>query len=381
MLEYNVWLQLILGAGNNRAKKIISHYGNAENVFKAKAEERKNSKLFTTAEINRMNHTPLQDALIILAECKENNIDIIPLGDDRYPYCLSVIDNPPLVLYVKGNFPDFDNYPAICIVGPRIVSDFGKRAAYSLGYRLSKSGMIVVSGGALGTDTYAHAGALKASGQTVLVMGCGILNNYLPENKALRDKVSINGCLISEHPPKTPILKGAFPIRNRILSALSLGTVVVEAGNRSGGLITARYAAEQGRDVFVIPGSPDKKEYKGSNELLRDGAKPLLDASDIFNEYIVRFPSKINIETAYDGPIITAKKEDNIEKNEKIQKKLNESLSNEAKIVYNRLNKQKFFPEDISDTGLSASELLSALTELEMEFYIKALPGGMYEKM
>ncbi len=379
MLEYYIWLQLCLGAGSRKVKEIISYYKTPEKVFKSDNKSRMASRLFTKAQLERMDKIPLSKALGVLACCKENNIGAITIDSKRYPYCLKVIDNPPLILYYKGKFPDFDNTPAVCIVGPRKVSEFGKRAAYSLGYRLSKSGITVVSGGALGSDTYAHAGTLKAGAKTILVMGCGILHDYLPENKKLREAVCENGCIISEHPPKFPVTKGAFPTRNRIMAALSLGTVVVEAGERSRALITARYACEQGRDVFVIPGEPDKKEYKGSNALLRDGAKPLLDTSDIFNEYIIRFPDKINIETAFNGPIITPKKPKENINDIKKEKNLNISLSKEAKMVYNNLNKQKFLPEDLADTGLSSGELLSALTELEMEFIIKALPGGMYE--
>jgi len=375
MLEYYIWLQLCLGAGSGRVKEILETFKTAKAVFKADNAFREKTGLFTKNQLDKMQKITLSKAVSVLACCKENGIGIITFKSEKYPYCLSVIDNPPLLLYYKGSFPDFDNTPTICIVGPRNISQFGKKAAYSLGYRLAKSGMNIVSGGALGCDSFAHAGALKAKGKTILVMGCGILYNYLPENKALRDAVSKNGCIISEYPPEFPVTKGAFPTRNRILSALSLGTVVVEASEKSGALITARYACEQGRDVFVISGEPDKPEYKGSNALLRDGAKPLLDTSDIFNEYIVRFPDKINIDNAYSKPIVE-KKEEKTEKNEK---NLNIPLSKAAEMLYNNLNKQKFMPEDLSDLGLTSGELLSALTELEMEFIIRALPGGMYE--
>lgn len=376
-MKYLVWLQLCLGAGNKRAREALEFFGSAEAIYKSDAVSR--SKIFSKKESEKMGAVPLGDAMRIIADCEENGIEIIPYGCGKYPYCLSVIENPPLVLYVKGEFPDFDSTPAICIVGPRKVSEFGKKAAYSLGFRLAASGITVVSGGALGTDTFAHAGALKAEGKTVLVMGCGILSDYLPENAELRRKVTKNGCLISEYPPRSEASRYTFPVRNRILSALSLGTVVVEAGERSGALITARHAYEQGRDVFVIPASPDSKNHIGSNALLRDGARPLLDASDIFNEYIVRFPDKINIERAYSKPIISAKREEYSKNTLKTEKNLNISLSKEAKIVYNYLDKQIFLPEEICNTGLTAQQLLSALTELEMELLIEALPGGRYK--
>ena len=230
---------------------------------------------------------------------------------------------------------------------------------------------IIVSGAALGADTCAHKGTLSAGGKTIAVLGCGICCDYLPENRELRNLISKNGCLISEYPPFAQATKYSFPIRNRIISALSLGTVVIEASLKSGSLITARLANEQGRDVFVIPGNPTLDNYKGSNSLLRDGAIPLLDSSDIFNQYISFFPEHIDIERAF------AKENEKNSKNN--EKNLKLDLSNEAKIVYNNLNKEKFTVDDLLNLNLSDDALFTALTELEIEGVIKALPGGMYE--
>ncbi len=376
-MKYLIWLQSVLNVGNNRAKDILKHFGSAENIYKADYKEILSSGLFKKSELERIKDKNLTYSLEIIEDCKKNGIEIIPLGSSKYPYCLSVIEDAPLILYVKGNMPDFDKTPTISIVGPRKISDFGKKAAFSLSFRLAKSGFCIVSGGALGGDTYAHAGAIKAKGKTVIVLGCGILNDYLPQNKALRKEVAIKGALISEFPPRAEATKYTFPIRNRIVSALSLGTVVIEASSKSGALITARHAAEQGRDVFVIPGQPDKKEYIGSNALLRDGAKPILDVSDIFGEYIVRFPDKINIENAFKDPILDYREKTD----KKIEKNLPEGLSKEAKIVYNYLDKQKFLPEEVLGCGIETDSIISALTELEMEMLIKAIPGGMYEKL
>lgn len=376
MTEYLIWLQTALGAGNIRAVRALKAFGNAENIYRASLSERQAAKIFSPKDLKRLGETKLDTAKRIVSDCSKYGIDIISYGDKKYPYCLSVIDNPPIVLYVKGEMPDFDGTPAICVVGPRKVSDYGKKAAYSLSYRLAKAGMTVVSGGAVGSDYYAHLGALKAGGKTALVMGCGIESGYLPQNEPLRRHVAEHGCILSEYPPKAGATRFSFPVRNRIMAALSLGTVVVEAGKKSGALITANHALEQGRDVFVIPGSPTAEEYVGSNALFRDGAKPLLDVSDIFNEYLPRFPDKIDIKKAYEGPEKTVKKTETKE----VYKKLsNETLSKEAKIVYNHLDKHKFYPDEISGTGLSSSEILAALTELEIEFLIRALPGGRYE--
>lgn len=370
-MKYYIWLQLCLGQGSKIFLELVEKSLYPEDIYLMTATERKQVGLFSKSELEKMSKTPIENAVKIIEQCNKNKIKLIKYDDSIYPETLKTICNPPMVLYVRGSFPDFDNTPVISIVGPRKVSEFGKKAAYSLGYRLSKAGFTVVSGGAVGSDTYAHIGALKSGGKTVLIMGCGFNVSYLEENRALREHIESHGCLISEYPPETPITRYTFPVRNRLISALSLGTVVVEAGKRSGALLTANHAIEQGRDVFVIPGSPNALEYKGSNTLLRDGAKPLLDASDIFNEYITLFPDKIDIEKAY-------KKEPKAVTPQKNKKILNETLSNEAKIVYNCLDTQKFYPDEL-DTGLDSGKLLSALTELEMEFIIRALPGGQYE--
>lgn len=381
-MKYFVWLNEALGAGNPRFISAIEFFGEPRKIYYASEDERRKSGVFSKHDLLKLKTTSLASALKIITDCEKENVSIIPFGDKRYPTALSVIDTPPIVLFVKGRFPDFNNVPSLAVVGPRKVSEFGKKAALSLSFRLARSGFIIVSGGALGCDTCAHAGALKSGGITVLVMGCGLMADYLKENEKLRNEVVKNGCIISEFSPKTPASKYTFPIRNRIMAALTMGTVVIEAGEKSGALITARHANEQGRDVFVIPGPTDKPEYKGSNALLRDGATAILDLSDIFNEYIPRFPDKINIAKAYDTKIISEKPEKVASKDKKVvikSKKFNETLSKEAKIVYNCIDKQKFLPEEIKGTSLSSGQLLSALTELEMEFIIKAVPGGMYE--
>lgn len=368
-MEYYIWLQLCLSQGNRYVNRIFEAFPSAKSVFESDCIKRE--KLLPKSVYEKLDNSRINEAKAILEKCKSLGIETIHYHNRNFPNVLREISTPPIVLYVKGKMPDFENIPSICIVGPRSVSEFGKKSAYSLGYRLAKAGFIVVSGGAVGSDTYAHIGALKANGITVLVMPCGFSVSYLEENRALREHISKSGCLISEYPPDIGVTKYTFPIRNRLLSGLALGTIIVEAAKRSGTLITANHALEQGRDVFVIPGMPNMKQYEGSNALLRDGAKPLLDTADIFNEYISIFPDKIDIEKAYKS----VPKPEKTKNNKKI---LNVSLSNQAKIVYNCLDKQKFYPDDLN-TGLSSSDLLSALTELEMEFIIRALPGGQYE--
>ena len=308
----------------------------------------------------------------VLKQCERENIRILPAFDDCFPECLRNIPVPPVILYTKGELPDFDRVPAFCIVGPRKVSDFGKKAAYSLSRRLSKAGFTVVSGAAVGADTAAHLGAVSVGGKSVMVSARGIAAELNSGDRSLCAKILENGCIISENPPYSQASKFSFPVRNRLMSGLSLGVAVVEAPEKSGALITASHAAEQGKDVFVIPGSPADKAYKGSNALLRDGAIPLLDASDVFSKYIFDFPEQIDIKKAFSG-------EANKELKKNSQKKSLAGLSKEAGLVYNNIVKPEFTVDDLSAADVSGSALLSALTELEMEHLIVSLPGGIYK--
>ncbi len=363
-------LQQCFGAGSIKAVKIFNILRD-NNILDKEFDDKRLKSFIEAKDVNKLASFDTNKVFKIIDDCVKNNIKVLTIYDADYPERLKSISDSPLILYIKGDFLDIDNLPLISIVGPRKISDFGKKAAYSLGKRLAKSGMIIVSGAALGADTCAHKGTLSVNGKTIAVLGCGICYDYLPENRELRNLISNNGCLISEYPPFAPATKYSFPIRNRIISALSLGTVVIEASLKSGSLITARLANEQGRDVFVIPGNPILDNYKGSNALLRDGAIPLLNAIDIFNQYLSLFPDKIDIEKAFE--------EENDKNYKKIKKNLHLDLSNEAKIVYNNLNNEKFTVDDLLNLNLSDDALFAALTELEIEGVIKALPGGMYE--
>ncbi len=364
-------LQQTFGVGSIKAAKIFQLL-RENNLLDEPLREDELIKFINRKDADKILTFDINKAYKIVDDCLKNQIYIITVCDAEYPERLRNIDDFPIVLYIKGEFKNIDNTPLISVVGPRKISDFGKKAAFSLAKRLARAGMVVVSGAALGADTCAHRGALAAKGKTIAVLGCGICYDYLPVNRALREEISKNGCLVSEHPPYESATKYSFPIRNRIISALSLGTVVIEASLKSGSLITARLANDQGRDVFVIPGNPTLDNYKGSNALLRDGAIPLLSAYDIFNQYASKFPEQIDSERAFSI-------DESIKKVQILQKKLQLGLSNEAKIVYNNLNSQKFTADDLLDLDLSDDQMLSAITELEIEGLIKALPGGVYE--
>ena len=393
---YWIWLQSALGYGNKGIRELADKYSTAEQVYKAPVNDLKFYGLFSEKILSRLANKSLDTARKVLNECKKRGIKIIPYNSDEYPALLKEIHNPPAVLYAKGDTTLLNDTPAVCIVGPREVTDYGKKSAFSLSARLSAGGFAVVSGGAKGSDTAVHKGALAVGGKTICVLAAGIGDEYLKQNAPLREEIAEKGLLISEFQPDTPVIKNTFNVRNRVMSGLCLGTVVVEAPESSGALITANHAAEQGRDVFVIPGTPSVNAYKGSNLLLRDGARPLLEANDVFFEYLPRYPHKINPEKAYatkikmnSGAADTAAKSQNMQNlpdnsadntgTEKFVKKIMpDHLSNNAKIVYNLLDKQFFYSDEINCVDLTNSQLLAALTELEIFGLISAQPGGRY---
>ncbi len=386
---YWIWLQSAIGYGYKHTIALLERYKTAEKIYHTPISDLEFSGLFSKSAISKLKNKDLDAARKVLNECIKRKVNIITLDDDKYPPLLREIPNPPIVLYAKGNLELLDCRPGVCIVGPREVSDFGKKAAFSLGARLAAGGLTIVSGGAKGSDTAAHKGALAVGGNTVCVLAVGIEDDYLQLNKELREQISKVGLLVSEFQPGSSVRKGTFSIRNRLMSGLTLGTVVIEADETSGALITANHAAEQNRDVFVIPGNPTLPHYKGSNLLLRDGAKALLEAKDIFLEYLGEYPHKIHLEKAYNEKIKFEEKPEVIEKKLKkseckkpkeefIKKNITSPLSNNAKIVYNQLDKQVFFADEIVVPELTSSQFLAAITELEIFGYIQALPGGRY---
>ena len=393
-MEYWVWLQTVLKPGSNKVLPVLEKYGSAKGVFETSYDDLKLSNIFSPRELSVLAKKDISFAKKVLNDCKKLNISAVCINNRHYPELLRQISNPPLVLYFKGNIELLNDEPTVCIVGPREVSPFGKRAAFSLAARLSSGGFTIVSGGAVGSDTAAHKGALAVEGNTVCVLGCGINSTYLKENKPLRDKIAEKGIVISEYFPNQEATRYSFPVRNRIMSGLSHGVVVVEANEKSGALITANLANEQGRDVFVIPGNPTYAQYKGSNKLLRDGARALLDANDVFLEYIGAFPHKIDSEKAYritakmseektpekatKTPVDKLVKQVDEKLKQKTKKIINNDLSKKAEMVYNQLDKPIFMMDEINCT-LTANEMLAAITELEIMGYIAALPGGRYE--
>ncbi|MDR3277391.1 MAG: DNA-processing protein DprA, partial [Oscillospiraceae bacterium] len=292
-LKYWIWLSALDGIGAVTAGRLLRRFDSPEQIFFARREEYDGIPEIRREEIELLCGKNLTAANRALAVCAENGYRGVTIRDAEYPERLRNIYGPPVVLYVRGTFPALDEEAAVAIVGTRSCTPYGITQAERTGYELARRGLLVVSGLARGIDSAAAKGALRAGGRVLGVLGCGLDVIYPAENGALYDDVASVGALLSEYPPGTPAVGAHFPIRNRILSGVSLGVAIIEAPKKSGALITASRALEQGRDVFALPGNVDSVMSAGANGLLRDGAIPLLTPDDIVSEYADLFPAKI----------------------------------------------------------------------------------------
>ena len=296
-----------------------------------------------------------------LRRCEEFGCHIIIESDPQYPTSLREIYDPPIVLYVKGSLSRKD-HNAIGIVGSRQTTHYGIETSRKLSYQLAYVGVTVVSGGARGIDTAAHQGSLSAKGRTVAVLGNGINIVFPPENRELYERIAENGAVITQFPFNRKADKQTFPIRNRIVAGMTLGTVVVEANLASGALITANFATDYGRQVFAVPGRIDSPRSKGCHELIKKGAKLCESAEDILSEFEYLFPPENKPPSPADTGVLAA-----IE------------LSEREQLVLDAISDQEVQVDDIiRASGLTASVASVALLGLEMKKLVQQLPGKVY---
>ena len=289
-----IWLATRAGLGDRGRMLLLQRFADAEDVYFAETGEYARVEGLSPEAISSLQEKSLAEAEQILADCQRENIRILTWQDALYPTRLKNIADPPVVLYYKGTLPQVDALPCIAVGGTRGASAYGMSTAKRMGYQIAACGGITVSGVAFGIDAMAMRGALSAGAPVSGVVGCGADVVYPASNRALYADTQRQGCLLTEFPPGTPPIGWNFPRRNRIISGLSCGVLVVEAPEKSGALITARQAADQGRDVFVVPGNIDVPSCKGSNALLRDGAIAVSSGWDVISEYQDRFPGMIS---------------------------------------------------------------------------------------
>lgn len=278
--RYWVGFTLIKGIGAVRLQALIQHFGDLETAWKANPIDLAAAGLGAKLVERVIQARESVDLEKISEQIARQGIHILTWEDESYPARLREIDQPPPVLYLRGEYLPDDVF-AVGIVGTRRVTPYGRQVTEEIASFLAANGITVVSGLARGVDAVAHTAALKAGGRTIGVLGSGVDRIYPPEHRALAEQMAERGAVVSDYAPGTPPDASNFPPRNRIISGLSLAVVVIEAGETSGALITAEFAAEQGREVFAVPGSILAPQSKGTNKLIQNGAQPLLSASDL----------------------------------------------------------------------------------------------------
>ena len=283
---YWIWLSKIEGLGSIKIQSLLNKYKTPKKIWELNKEELINNKQIgekiADKILNPCYRIGLKDEAIRM---QENNIDIITIYDNEYPKKLKSIYDSPIILYYKGN-KNLLNEFGIAIIGCRNCTKYGEITAKKISYSLSKKNINIISGLARGIDTFSHMGSLKAQGKTIAVVGNGLDNIYPYENKKIAEEiVNKKGLILSEYPIGTKPNKNNFPARNRIISALSDGVVVVEAKEKSGTLITVDFALEQGKNVYVVPGNIDSENSKGTNDLIKQGAKLITCLDDILEDF------------------------------------------------------------------------------------------------
>lgn len=278
--KYWVGFNLVKGIGSVRMRGLLEYFGDAEAAWNANAEALQESGLgpkVLKTFLQTREGVSLEE---VWGAIREKSISVLTWEDDGYPRRLREMDNPPPVLYLRGDLLEDDNW-AVAVVGTRRMTSYGRQVAEEIAYALASNGVTVVSGLARGVDAVSHSAALRAGGRSLAVLGSGVDRIYPPEHSNLAQQIMVSGAVLSDYAPGTPPESVNFPPRNRIISALSRAVVVVEAGRQSGALITAAFAAEQGREVFAVPGNIYAPQSKGTNVLIQQGAHALLDVQDI----------------------------------------------------------------------------------------------------
>ena len=428
---YWIWLASKCGVASRHFDKLIQKYPNPFDIYRLESDEIAHLDGLADTQKDKLCEKDLDAAYDVMKYCKSNKIDIITYVDRRYPERLKNLQDPPILLYCMGHFPNFNESLCVAMVGTRSMNEYGKQSAYKIAYELSAAGALVVSGMALGIDGVAAVGALSAGGKTVAVLGCGIDTVYPKHHKKLMEQIAKHGAVITEYLPKEEPHGYNFPKRNRIISGLCQGTVVVQASMDSGALITARRAIDQGREVFAIPGKINDEESEGPNSLIREGAYAVLTADDILKNYEFLYSDLIdkkNLSRARknmpladpalekyglfyalggedreekvfsvkglrkrkadksqtqtserDVPQEAPKDEPKTDATEQSNAALIESLDANTRKILESLPLDKAISVDkVIVEGIGVTETITALTMLEIEGLVTSLPGGLF---
>ncbi|HOA55445.1 MAG: DNA-processing protein DprA [Acetivibrionales bacterium] len=358
-VKYWIWLNSLVKVTPRVKYQLLKYFGDPVLVWEADEAELRASGLCTRRTVGHLtDKTARGHAERAFESLKRCDADVITIYDSSYPELLKHIDDPPLALYCRGRLENDSVY--IAVVGSRRATWYGLDMAKRLSREMAKHGVTIVSGMARGVDSHAHRGALESGCRTVAVLGCGIDTVYPPENRGLMDEIIKHGAVISEFLPGTEPARYNFPARNRIISGISLGVTVVEAGEKSGSLITADYALEQGREVFAVPGNINSYNSTGTNKLIREGAKIVTGVGDILDELKIGHNSQ--------------KSYNDVKKTELMK------LSRDEKTIAQRLLNGPVHLDVISrECGMSVQMTSSILLMLELSGFVEQLPGNYYK--
>ena len=429
---YWIWLSERCGSESREFGRLVAEHDDPYELYSMSNEEIEHIAGIKKKLKEKLCNKALEDAYSILKKCQKEDIDIIPYTDERYPARLRNIQDPPVLLYCKGKLPDINSRLCMGVVGTRKMSEYGMSTAYSISYELASAGAVIVSGMALGIDAVSACGALEASGDTVAVLGSGISVVYPAAHKELMRTIAKRGAVISEYPPMESPHGYNFPRRNRIISGLCQGTLIIEGDLNSGAMITARKAISQGREVFALPGNVSESNSEGPNRLIREGANVVLSSNDVLNYYDflyrdvvdknahaqAKLHSRVSERTLKrygvtwagykdkyevvstvvledDNAIFGEKKTKSKEASFKKEKSLNRAetsmpekdRSAEVLASVDDATRKVFecmpigdavTPDVIAERGFGVGDVITALTVLELAGLVSSLPGGAY---
>lgn len=403
-IKYWLWLTSLQGIQGVSALRVLDHFVTPERAYYADPEEYDQIEGLTPRQRRMLENKDLSRAETILADCERLDLRVMTLQDGDYPERLRQLYDPPAVLYIRGRTFAFDEEVAIGIVGAREPSAYGRSAAAKLGLELARGGALVVSGIAQGLDSEALRGALKGGGPVVSVLACGVDVVYPAENRYLYEDVASAGALISEYPPGTRPLATHFPVRNRLISGLSLGVVAVECRPFGGTMSTADRTLEQNRDLFAVPGAIDAPMSEGTNRLIQQGAKLVTCGRDILEEYWDRFPLKLKAS----APLTPEAAQERLGRTQDEKQRLNPTPKSESNtdpeeepertVISLAEQKQRFTDDQLSLlhalgqqtrsadelvdlTQIPARRVLSALTMLQVDEAVQEHPGRRFSAL
>lgn len=361
--EQLINISAIPGVGATRIRALVAHFKSTENIFNASLKQLTAVEGIETKTAKSIkDYSDFDYGTEQVSKAKQAGIEIIDFWDEKYPENLKRIYDPPAFLFVKGTLVKQDKY-AISIVGTRLPSSYGKVVAEKIAKELAQKGLVIVSGLARGIDTISHWAAVQSGGRTIAVMGSGLDHIYPGENKKLAEKIIEQGALISEFPMGTKPDAVNFPRRNRIISGMALGTIVVEAGLKSGALLTANYALEQNREIFAVPGNINSPKSLGTNQIIKDGAKLISSANDVLIELEPQLKHFLKDDEAK-------------------SRELPQDLSELEKMLLEKLSNVPIHIDKLSKViGKSTAETLSALLPLEFKDLVKQLPGKLFVRV